>query len=109
MSVMKVLKLVGLLFIAGFVGLNSPGSLSQSQGMELTVCPQGPPACDFSKIQKAIEAAPYGATIRIEEGTYIEHLLVKKSLRLIGAGQNKTTVKVEYIPIPGLSIFSDKR
>jgi len=61
--------------------------------MELTVCPQGPPACQFSKIQEAIDAAVEGATIHVGEGTYVENLVITKSLRLIGAGQEKVTLK----------------
>jgi len=46
------------------------------------------------EIQKAIEAAPEGATIRIGPGTYYEkQLVLEKSLVLQGAGASKTTIK----------------
>lgn len=95
---MKALKLFGLLLLLGLLGLSFPGNLDQAgqKGLEITVCPQGPPQCDFSKIQEAIDAAPEGATIRVGEGTYVESLIIRKSLRLIGAGQEK--VRISTMP-----------
>ncbi len=96
---MKVFKALALLFLIGLMGLSSPGDTSRigGKGLELTVCPQGPPACDFAKIQDAIDAAPEGATIRIGEGTYVEGLIIRKSVRLIGVGQEKVLIK---LPMP---------
>jgi len=59
----------------------------------LTVCPEGPPACQFSKIQEAINAATEGATILVRSGTYSEHLIISKSLRLVGAGAERTILQ----------------
>lgn len=104
---MIALKLVGLLLLLSLVGLSSPSSASQPRGMELSVCPQGPPKCDFSKIQQAIDAAPEGATIRVGEGTYVESVIIRKSLRLIGVGQEKVRLKLSMPQkpmYPGLSI-----
>ncbi|MGQ9477153.1 MAG: right-handed parallel beta-helix repeat-containing protein [Candidatus Bipolaricaulia bacterium] len=55
-------------------------------------CPQ-PQGC-FMGIQRAIEAAPEGATIRIGPGTYYEHeLVLEKNLVLEGAGAAETVIK----------------
>ncbi|MCS6903587.1 MAG: right-handed parallel beta-helix repeat-containing protein [Candidatus Bipolaricaulota bacterium] len=89
---MKALVKAGLLLfmMLGFAGFSCSQSAplsDEKKSLELTVCPQGSPQCDFSTIQEAIDAAPEGATIRIREGLYRERLTVSKSLRFIGAGQ----------------------
>ncbi len=69
----------------------------------ITVCPEGPPVCQFSKIQEAINAAPESnypgpwytpaAEIHIAPGTYEENLLIRKSVILKGAGNGKTILR----------------
>jgi hypothetical protein len=44
-------------------------------------------------IEKAIDAAPNGATIQIEAGTFAEHLSITKPLTLRGAGADKTILQ----------------
>ena len=63
----------------------------------LTVCKEGPPACQFTSIQKAIDAAPFVPPIRtwnppppmplvrIFPGVYEENLILYKSLWLQGS------------------------
>lgn len=70
----------------------------------LTVCPSG---CQFSKIQDAINAAQPGDTIEIKEGTYEENLTVNKSLKLIGEGRDKVTIKGAQAGKPGIAISGD--
>jgi hypothetical protein len=73
--------------------------------VELTVCPQGPPACQFQKIQAAIEAAPgtdpIGSwdkppripLIRVAAGLYTEQLTLSKNIWLRGAGRERVTLR----------------
>ncbi len=84
---MRRLLLAPLLFLGiGLIGVVREADQPPSP---LTVCPQGPPACDFAQIQQAIDAAPPGATIEIGAGTYAENLsIVDKPLTLRGQGGN---------------------
>jgi predicted outer membrane repeat protein len=56
---------------------------------ELTVCAQ---ACEFSRIQDAVDFAHHGDLIKIGPGAYYENIYVNKSLTLSGAGRDKTRV-----------------
>ncbi|PWB55888.1 MAG: hypothetical protein C3F06_01855 [Candidatus Methanoperedenaceae archaeon] len=49
----------------------------------LTVCPDG---CEYSTIQKAINASSNGDTILVHSGTYFENVKVNKKLTLRGIG-----------------------
>ena len=65
-------------------------------GGTLKVCKKG---CQFKKIQKAIDAAGKGTTIRVGEGTYKEGLKIlsprKDRVRLIGDPKNPRRVILE--------------
>lgn len=59
----------------------------------LTVCPAGPPVCDFSIIQNAVDEAANGSTIKVAAGNYAhinnygnrkQSVYIAKSLSLIG-------------------------
>ncbi len=47
---------------------------------------------DYSTIQEAINAAISGDTIFVYSGTYKEHIVVNKSVSLIGEGRDSTIV-----------------
>src|SRR3954470_8325651 len=49
-----------------------------------TVCTAGPPTCDFSDIQSAVNAAAPGDTIEVGTGLY-DGAIVNKPLTLVGA------------------------
>ena len=66
---------------------------AEASAARLRVCMAGPPTCQFSSIQSAIDAAPARATIVIAAGTYDEPLTVpgtgeatRLTLRGVGAG-----------------------
>jgi parallel beta-helix repeat protein len=82
--------LVGLLLL---VVAASFAARPQEAGQTFTVCPEGPPACQFQRIQDAINASPDGATIEVASGTYQENLFIFHSLKLIGSGADKTVIK----------------
>jgi hypothetical protein len=70
---------------------------AQASAATLRVCTAGPPTCQYSSIQRAVDAAPSGATIAIAAGTYNEDLTIPgtgaaTSLRLRGAGFGTTII-----------------
>jgi len=65
----------------------------QEASQTITVCPEGPPVCQFQRIQDAINASPDGATIEVGPGTYQENLFIFHSLKLIGAGPDRTEIR----------------
>jgi hypothetical protein len=83
---------IGLLILA-ILGFSFGSTKGFQEAQEVTVCPEGPPVCQFSRIQDAINASSYGATIRVGPGTYHENLFITHSLKLIGAGPDKTVLK----------------
>jgi len=49
-----------------------------------TVCPEGPPKCDFSSIQLAVEKVASGGIVNILPGEYIENIKIWHPLTLQG-------------------------
>ena len=65
-------------------------AMTSVQARELIVCAQG---CDYVTVQSAVDSARSGDTIKIGAGTYFENVLIdQKSLILVGAGEDKTTI-----------------
>jgi len=58
----------------------------------LTVCPAGPPNCQYATIPAALAAAVSGDTITLASGTYIAGFTIDKGIRLIGSGQDTTSI-----------------
>lgn len=50
--------------------LSGPPVSTRAAGNTHTVCPAGPPTCDYSVIQDAVDAAVDGDLIKIAQGTY---------------------------------------
>jgi parallel beta-helix repeat protein len=70
---------------------------------------------DFSRIQDAINAAQNGDTVFVHSGTYFEHVIVTKSLTLLGEDKNNTiidgslsetavTIEVDNVRISGFTL-----
>jgi parallel beta-helix repeat protein len=47
---------------------------------------------DYATIQAAVDAASSGSTITVTAGTYVEHVVIAKSLKVIGAGRSSTRI-----------------
>lgn len=70
---------------------------------------------DYPTIQEAINAANLGDTVSVRNGTYYEHIVVNKSISLIGENKENTiidgsrngtviSVTADYVSISGLTI-----
>jgi nitrous oxidase accessory protein NosD len=66
----------------------NPEQLGFPSGKQVLRVPQ-----DFAAIQGAIDAAPDGATIQVAAGTYIENLVIRKSLKLQADNQGHVILK----------------
>lgn len=83
-------SLLGLLLIS--VGGEEKMSQEKAGGV-FTICPQGPPTCDFSKISEAIQAAESNYSLRIGPGTYQENLLIDKNLQIAATEAGKVRIQ----------------
>ena len=54
-----------------------------------TVCPSG---CDYTSIQTAIDAATSGDTVHVGPGHYMEHIVMKDGVKLLGAGAELSVI-----------------
>jgi parallel beta-helix repeat protein len=72
---------------------DTTGILTVYMPYNYTVDDDGP--ADFSTIQEAIDHARDGDTIFVYEGTYLEHLIINKSISLIGAGEDSAYIDGE--------------
>jgi nitrous oxidase accessory protein NosD len=93
--------------------LPTPHHEQQEEIPVITVCPQGPPVCQFAKIQEAINAAqePQSplyeptAEIRIAPGTYEENLqLIHKVVLLKGTGKDQVFLRPAHKHQPTILI-----
>jgi len=82
-----------LLFI-GMLTLAFNIQLVRAEPRTWIVDDDGP--ADFSSIQEAINAANSGDTIFVCNGTYYKHIVVNKSVKLIGEDKNTTIIDGGY-------------
>jgi parallel beta-helix repeat protein len=69
---------------------NSTGTLNVTKAGMIIVDDNG--TADYETIQEAIDAANPGDTIYVLEGTYPEHVIVNKTVKLKGEAKEKVTV-----------------
>ena len=79
---MEIIFLIVLLFLLLF----------SFDGSAKTITVDDDGGADYTKIQDAINASENGNTIRVFDGTYIENVIVNKSINLIGNGSEITSI-----------------
>ena len=80
--------LLFILIFLGFISWIFMGTAAAEQ--TITVDQNG--GGDFTTIQEAVDAADDGDTLQVMEGTYAEHVIVNKSLLLIGSSASSCVV-----------------
>jgi Protein of unknown function (DUF1565) len=68
------------------------GAASGQARNTLTVCPAGPPECEFRTVQEALAVAENGDRIRVAPGAYSGGFTIAKNVRLLGSGAELTTI-----------------
>jgi hypothetical protein len=58
----------------------------------VTVCPAGPPTCDYATIPEALDAVEDGDSIVVAAGSYAGGFTIDKSINLLGSGASQTTI-----------------
>jgi hypothetical protein len=70
--------------------------VTPKKAKQLLVCRRG---CPYSSIQKAVDAAPKNATVKVKPGTYVEGVVLtghaKDGLKLVGIGTKPQEVVLE--------------
>ena len=75
-------------------------TLSASQDGIITVCPAGPPDCDFATIQTGMDAANAGDTVLVHTGVYTEQVTLKSDVTLTSNdGPDVTTIAANQAPV----------
>jgi hypothetical protein len=80
-----------LLPLVGLIGTTTL-VLSVSAAGVITVCPAGPPLCDYQAIQPALDAAASGDTVLVQPGTYTGQLRLKNEVTLQSSDGPEVTV-----------------
>ncbi len=93
---MKKLLVVGIIVLLVGVSIPTTGRIMEQpftvSSDENTLYVGGSGPGNFSKIKDAIDNASDGDTVFVYNGTYIENIIVKKSINLIGEEKNITII-----------------
>lgn len=77
--------ILALLILTGLAGWGiQPPQLPSPPLQKVTVCPEGPPKCDFTSIEAATGLVAGGGIIKVLPGVYTENIEIGKSLTLQG-------------------------
>jgi Right handed beta helix region len=89
----KPFRLCGLavILIVSAIAL-APAGAAGAVATSVTVCPAGPPTCDYATIQEALDAVDDGDSILVAPGTYAGGFTIDKSVKLLGSGASQTTI-----------------
>ena len=95
------LIILSLSIAAGLAtGGGLPVALSASGGSTITVCPSGPPACDFQTIQQGLQMAAAGDTVWVAPGEYHGPVSLKAYVALRSSqGEQATAIVANSGPI----------
>lgn len=94
-----VVLALAVLIGAGLTSIPVLGTSATPNGI-VTVCPSGPPACDYQTIQKGVDAASAGDTILISSGVYTEQVVLKSGVTLSSSdGPEATTITAVEGPV----------
>jgi Right handed beta helix region len=89
----KPFRLCGLavILIVSAIAL-APAGAAGAVATSVTVCPAGPPTCDYATIQEALDAVDDGDSILVAPGTYAGGFTIDKRVKLLGSGASQTTI-----------------
>ncbi len=93
MSVILIMFLIHIVILLVFRGEASSGSpleLGIRSPQIIIVDASG--GGDYTHIQWAIDNASHGYTVYVEAGTYYENVIIDKTISMVGAGRENTTI-----------------
>jgi uncharacterized repeat protein (TIGR01451 family) len=91
------------LLLLGPGGGAAVGQAAAPDGV-ITVCPGGPPECDYAAIQPALDAAGPGDTVRVAPGAYAGQLALRSGVTLeSSAGPDGTVITAAQGPVVAAS------
>ena len=92
-TILRWMRLTGILALMVLASESYKAATQSDFKQVLTVCPEGPPQCDFAHIQEAVVAAQPGTILKIRPGLYEEHILIDKSLQIVGEPNARVQIR----------------